>query len=98
MAIKAKIAFLRGTSLNPWEARCFELLQKDFQTLGVTSLGNKYDLSRTTLPIKRLFCSGEVLGSVPGGTQLLYSLFGSPQILNRLEQTISGWDLVESAE
>lgn len=95
---KPKVAIIRGTSLNPWEARCFQMLNQDFTVAGITSWGNKYDLSQTSLPIKRLFCPGEILGGFPGYIPFLYSLYGSPQILINLEEVISGYDLVEGAE
>ncbi len=93
-----KVAIIRGPSLNKWEMQNYEPLSSVFEIIAVGSKKDEYDTSQIKLPIKKLFCLAELLNYIPGGINILYKIFGDPQILINFTKNLKGFDILHTAE
>lgn len=92
-----RIAFVRGPSLNLWETQNYLPLQDSHELLLIGSKKGQYCWDSKT-EVKRLVCLGELLGFIPGSTEILNRFYGDPQVILGLERAITGFDIVHTAE
>ncbi len=93
-----KIAVVRGPSLNKFEMQSYEPLAKKHEVVCFGSTKPLYEISDIRLPKILLPCLGQYFSLIPGGIRLLYQLIGDSQLLMGLENQISGFDVVHTAE
>ena len=93
-----RVAVIRGPSLNKFEMQYYEPLALQHEVMAFTSKAPAYDVSEITLPMRRLYCSGQIFGKLPGGIEFLYRLEGDPQRLYGLERSLKGFDIAHTAE
>ncbi|MEK7165544.1 MAG: glycosyltransferase family 4 protein [Patescibacteria group bacterium] len=95
---KKLIALVRGTSLNACEIQYYLPLLRHFSLLAVTSKGNPYPPPGFPIPVSKLWCPGDLLGSSRYGIELLRLILGDTQYLYGLDQALSGVSLISTIE
>lgn len=93
-----KIAIVRGPSLNKFEMQYYEPLVKKFEIVCFTSQKPIHETKTINLPVVKLPCWGQIMEGIPGGIKTIFRLFGDPQVLVGLEDKLSGFDIVHTAE
>ncbi|HEV7716470.1 MAG TPA: glycosyltransferase family 4 protein [Steroidobacteraceae bacterium] len=100
---KPRVAYVRGSFLNPFEAQYLEPLADRFDITAVYPRSHRFDVSTLALPSVQLPCLDYVNGLVPrrlGGISVPnpQKRFGFDEFLFGLDRFLPGIDLVHAAE
>lgn len=92
-----RIAFVRGSNLNPWEMQNFSPLADRYDLMGFGSHGNNFDTAEIPFPVRRLFSVGQSIRS-RAARVLLERWWGDYHDLQGLERALRGFNIVHTAE
>ncbi|MEJ1960421.1 MAG: glycosyltransferase family 4 protein [Gammaproteobacteria bacterium] len=102
-AARPRVAYVRGSFLNPFEAQYLEPLQDRFDITAVYPRSHRFDVSRLKMPMVQLPCLDYLNGLVPrqiGGLAVPnpQKRMGLDEYLFGLDRLLPGLDLVHAAE
>ena len=100
---RPRIAYVRGSFLNPFEAQYLTPLQDQFNITAVKPRSHRYDVTHLGLPVQTLHCADYLDGLLPRtlrGVRVpnLLKYFGTEEALFGLDDFLPGFDLVHTAE
>jgi glycosyltransferase involved in cell wall biosynthesis len=100
---RPRVAYVRGSFLNPFEAQYLTPLQDQFNITAVKPRSHRYDVTHLGLPVQTLHCADYLNGLIPRNMRglrvpNLLKFFGAEERLFGLEDFLPGFDLVHTAE
>ncbi len=95
--MRPRIAFVRGSNLNPWEMQNFAPLASRYDLVGFGSRANNFDTTEIQFPVRKLFSVGQSVRT-RAARALLDRWWGDYHDLRGLERALQGFDIVHTAE
>ena len=102
-SVKPRVAYVRGSFLNPFEAQYLEPLQDRFDITAVYPRSHRFDVSSLKMPRVQLPCLDYINGLVPRqvgsfAVPNLQKRLGLDEYLFGLDGVLPGLDLMHAAE